>query len=203
MGCTVSVTFRLRPACSQTALAQWSTDLDALLPTGQVSALDWDGRVLRITRHHADPASHAVQVVAWSRRAHYGSDAVTDYWLRWQSPPLITRDELQQAWAQAARWSQAPTPDDATREVAITPLLEWQIYYFRNDAWSNPLSSAGPDSLPPEAPSTAASAALPAAKNLPPLPDGVRLVLSLPDGAAVSGRLTRDWVRPTLGGSKS
>jgi general secretion pathway protein J len=31
------------------------------------------------------------------------------------------------------------------------------------------------------------------------LPDGVRLVLSLTPGQAVSGALTRDWVRPTLG----
>jgi len=33
------------------------------------------------------------------------------------------------------------------------------------------------------------------------LPDGVRLVLTLPDGGAVSGTLTRDWSRPGLGGS--
>ncbi len=33
------------------------------------------------------------------------------------------------------------------------------------------------------------------------LPDGVRLVLTLPDGGAVSGTLTRDWSRAGLGGS--
>jgi general secretion pathway protein J len=30
----------------------------------------------------------------------------------------------------------------------------------------------------------------------------VRLVLSLPPGTSISGTLTRDWVRPTLGGSR-
>jgi general secretion pathway protein J len=35
------------------------------------------------------------------------------------------------------------------------------------------------------------------------IPDGVRLVLLLPAGGALSGKLTRDWVRPTVGGGKS
>jgi len=32
------------------------------------------------------------------------------------------------------------------------------------------------------------------------MPDGVRLVLTLPDGGAVSGTITRDWSRSGLGG---
>ena len=35
------------------------------------------------------------------------------------------------------------------------------------------------------------------------VPDGVRLVMTLPPGQALSGVITRDWVRPTLGGGKS
>jgi general secretion pathway protein J len=35
------------------------------------------------------------------------------------------------------------------------------------------------------------------------LPDGVRLVLTLPSDGAVQGTLTRDWVRLSLGGGKS
>ncbi|OYY90574.1 MAG: general secretion pathway protein J, partial [Polaromonas sp. 28-63-22] len=34
------------------------------------------------------------------------------------------------------------------------------------------------------------------------LPDGIRLVLELPPGQAISGKLTLDWVRPTLGGDR-
>jgi general secretion pathway protein J len=35
------------------------------------------------------------------------------------------------------------------------------------------------------------------------LPDGVRLVLTLPPGPSITGVLTRDWVRPTFSGGKS
>ena len=35
------------------------------------------------------------------------------------------------------------------------------------------------------------------------IPDGVRVVLTLPPGQAVSGRLTVDWIRPTWGGGKT
>ena len=34
----------------QTGLAQWNADLDALLQLPQLTALDWNGRVLRLTR---------------------------------------------------------------------------------------------------------------------------------------------------------
>jgi general secretion pathway protein J len=34
------------------------------------------------------------------------------------------------------------------------------------------------------------------------MPDGVRLLLTLPPGQAVSGVLTRDWARPGLGGAQ-
>ena len=41
----------------------------------------------------------------------------------------------------------------------------------------------------------------PAQTKTEALPDGVRLVLTLPDGGAISGTLTRDWSRAGLGGS--
>jgi general secretion pathway protein J len=37
----------------------------------------------------------------------------------------------------------------------------------------------------------------------PAAPDGVRLVLTLPQGEVLAGTLTRDWVRPTVAGNKS
>ena len=51
-----------------------------------------------------------------------------------------------------------------------------------------------------------------AATNPPPagtvtsqatVPEGIRLVLTLPPGLAISGKLTLDWVRPSLIGDKS
>lgn len=181
----------------QVGLAQWSADLDALLQLPQTTALDWNGRVLRMTRRSSAEATDGLLVVAWTRRLVGGTGTGT--WLRWQSLPLTTRGELDQAWQQADIWSQ--NPDDAlkAREVAIVPLEDWQIFYYRSDAWTNPLSSDATG-----APGAAGTPAGPrAGANAAVLPDGVRLVLNLPPGQAIAGRLTRDWVRPTLAGARS
>ena len=168
----------------QMGLAQWSADLDALEPAAGLPGLDWDGRVLRLTRRGATDSDAALRVVAWTRRTVDGNSL----WLRWQSAPLRRRDELQVAWQQAALWAQ--NPDDALRrqEVTIVPLADWQLFYFRQDAWTNPLSSAGSNATQGIVTGT---------------PDGVRLVLNLPPGSALAGLITRDWVRPSLGGNKS
>ncbi len=175
----------------QAGLAQWVADLDATEPTGQVAPIDWDGQVLRLTRRAPPSEAASLRVVAWSRRV----DAQGGQWLRWESGPVSDRTQLLEAWAQAARWAQNPDDILRRREVAIAPLLEWQLFYYRSDAWTNPLSSAAGAppviNIPGAAPSIA------------PAPDGVRLVLQLPDSGAVAGRLTRDWVQPTLGRGKS
>ncbi len=168
----------------QAGLGQWGADLDALASQPKTVNLDWDGRALRILRRGTAQAGEGLIVVAWSRRVVDG----VGQWLRWQSPPLRTRAELQLAWQRAAQWAQSPTADDAQREVRVAALDQWQIYYYRNDAWSNPLSSAG------------TVAGEPAANA--PLPDGIRLVLTLAPGQAISGTITRDWLRPGVGGER-
>ena len=177
----------------QVGLAQWAADLDALVQLPQATALDWNGRVLRMTRRDTAAATDGVLVVAWTRREVDGAST----WLRWQSPPLTTRGELEQAWQQADLWSQNPGDEQKAREVAIVPLEDWQIFFFRGDAWTNPLSSDA------SASAAAAATAGAAGANVAILPDGVRLVLILPAGQAIGGTLTRDWVRPTVGGPKS
>jgi general secretion pathway protein J len=172
----------------QVGLAQWGADLDAIVAMGQVPELDWDGVVLRMTRRGAVDAA-GVLVVAWTRRAGVGQ-GVVGQWQRWQSPPLRTRGELDAAWQQAQNWARNAGAADAARSVSVLSLLQWQIYYFRNDAWTNPLSSGG-------------AAQVGATLNSASAPEGVRLVLTLPEGGALSGTLTRDWVRPTVGGGKS
>lgn len=175
----------------QVGLAQWTADLDAMVQTPQLNAIDWNGRVLRLTRRNATDDSAGVLVAAWSRRVVDGKGQ----WLRWQSPPLTSRGQLQEAWQQAARWAQNPGDAEREREVPVVPLDEWQIFYFRGDAWSNPLSS---DASTGAIPATTITTGGPAN-----IPDGVRLVLNLPAGQALAGRLTRDWVRPTVSGGKS
>ena len=110
---------------------------------------------------------------------------------------MATRGELQLAWQKAAQWAQNPSDEDRLREVQIVPLDQWQIFYYRGGAWSNPLSSEGAGNAPAAG---GTPAALPTGSGALAVPDGVRLVLKLSAGQAVSGTLTRDWVTPDLGG---
>jgi general secretion pathway protein J len=170
----------------QVGLSQWAADLDAIVQTPQLNALDWNGSVLRLTRRSSAAATDGVLVVAWTRRVVGGQGQ----WLRWQSPALTGRGALADAWQQASVWAQNAGDEQKRLEVAVVPLDEWQIFYFRSDAWTNPLSSD-------------AAGGVPASPGTGNIPDGVRLVLQLPPGQALAGRITRDWVRPTVSGGKS
>lgn len=179
----------------QAGLSQWAADLDALVQLPNTPAIDWDGRALRITRRSTAAPGEGLLVVAWSRRDIDG----VGQWLRWQSPPVQTRGDLQATWLRAAQWAQNASEADKKLEVRVAALDQWKVFYFRADAWTNPLSS---DSSAPPPPPQSASANPMAAPADPPIPDGVRLVLSLPPNGAFTGTLTRDWGRITLGGGK-
>jgi general secretion pathway protein J len=157
-------------------LGQWGADLNALTTLTNTNPLDWDGRVLRITRRHSADAALGVSVVAWSTGQRNGALQ----WLRWQSDPVRTHAQWQSAWQAAALWAQSPSDEAVKREVLLTPLLQWQLFYYRDNAWSNPLSASGSKQT---------------------MPEGVRLVLTLPAPHPMAGTLTRDWVQPTLGGT--
>lgn len=194
----------------QVGLAQWHTDLDALVQFPQMPALDWNGRVLRLTRPAATSAADGVVVVGWSRRVQGG----LPLWMRWQSPPLTTRGQVEDAWNRADAWAQGQGGTDDAAAVAVTGLQDWQVFYYRADAWTNPLSSDAtqatatpvvptpqdPASSPTPAPARAPTQ--PAARA-PAIPDGIRIVLTLAGGQAITGDLVLDWVRPTVGGGKS
>ena len=170
----------------QAGLAQWKLDLDMLSKTPNVMPLEWDGRVLRMTRRTA-VMGDGLQVVAWSRR-----NGGSGQWLRWQSPVVRSFGAWTESWERASRWAQNASAEDRAREVLVSPLDDWQIFYFRGGAWSNPLSSAG---------APVANAAGGVAQTA--MPDGVRLVLSLPAGQALSGQMTMDWVSPSIASGKS
>jgi general secretion pathway protein J len=173
----------------QGTLSQWTSDLDAAVGIAPTRAIDWDGRSLRLTRRSNDGVTPALLVVAWTVRAEEGGLR----WHRWQSPPLATRGDWQQAWARAQQWGQdAGSNEGQGSDTVLLPVQDWQILYFRNDAWGPALSA---EALAAGAPVTSAAGA--------PLPDGVRLVLVLPPGGALSGPLVRDWVRPTLTTAKT
>ena len=174
-----------KTAVLQTVLAQWQADLNAVQPVPSIAdaGVLWDGRTLRITRRatawRADGADAGLWVVAWTLRGNQ--------WLRWQSAPLQTRAALQQAWANAERWGQNPSADDAAFETSLIPLDAWQLTYFRGNAWTNPLSSAG------NTDTTSQGA----------LPDAIRLQIDLPTRTGVRGRITLDWVRPNFSNAKT
>lgn len=175
----------------QTGLAQWGADLDAVVQLPQQNALDWNGRVLRMTRRGTASATDGIRVVAWTRR--------DGQWLRWQSPALYSRGEVESAWEQADLWSGNPSAEQQRLEVAVVPLGEWQIFFFRNDSWTNPMSSAAQGGTQRRSPFGAGSGSG-ARPTTSTVPEGVRLVLDLPPGRALAGRITRDWVNPTVGG---
>jgi len=180
---------------AQGAVAQWIADLNALQQTGEVSALDFDGLVLRMTRSDPDETaldSPGIRVVAWSRLA--GLPGGEPQWARWQSPPLRQRDELARAWQRAAQWgrgSAVSEPDPRDSNVRLFGLQAWELHYHRGGAWTNPQSSAGTDPT---------GGMLAPALGL--IPDGVRLTLVPAPGQALAGRITRDWARPTLGAGR-
>ena len=199
----------------QNGVAQWTADLDALEQQPGFSSMEWDGRALRLLRRSSRTPGEGLYVVAWAQ----GARAQGSVWMRWQSEPLTSRAQLLAAWSQAALWAQNPGDAERKQEVLITPLVGWQIVFFRGGAWTNALSSADVVSAPPDAgvaaaPADAVSAApnsapasSPSPENAPgiatgkteAMPDGVRLVLTLPKESVISGTITRDWSRPGLG----
>jgi len=187
-----------KTAVLQTVLAQWQADLNAVQPVASVSdaGVQWDGRTLRITRRatawRADGADAGLWVVAWTLRGNQ--------WLRWQSAPVQTRAALQQAWANAERWGQNPSADDAAFESPLIPLDAWQLTYFRGNAWTNPLSSSGSNDASSNSNSNSGIANT---AGQGALPDAIRLQIDLPASTGVRGRITLDWVRPNFSNTKT
>jgi len=175
----------------QVGLAQWRTDLDSMMVLPNTPALDWDGRVLRITRQHSQDPQAGVQVVAWT--------LANGQWTRWQSAPLTQSDTWAQAWKNAQVWSESAgrLNTNTASEVLIHPVRDWQIYFHREGAWGNALSSDGARSDLAKSPNLASAANANNATNAK-LPEGIRLVIDLANDSRLQGKLSIDWVRPTF-----
>ena len=198
-------------AIMQTVLAQWRSDLDHMTSVPSISdaGLAWDGQTLRVTRRASTPlldgSDAGLWVVAWTRR--------DGLWWRWQSPALLDRRSLLEAWTRAERWGKNASADDQNFETPLVAIDQWQISYFRGNTWTNPLSSAGVNA------GANASANTSANNNSGPVtgtttsnspPDAVRLVLDLSNKSrptasaqALKGRLSLDWIRPNFSNNKS
>ena len=152
-----------------TVLAQWSQDLAEVQETPSTPALQFDGATLRLTRR----AAGGLQVVAWSLRT--GANGVGSL-QRWAGPATTGAGDLQESWLRTQQF----LGNEAGQLQTITGLNQWQLYFFRGNAWSNAQSSA-------DVVGGAASAAV-----RQTMPSGVRMVLGFAPGSGQSGSLTRD-----------
>jgi general secretion pathway protein J len=161
-----------------TVLAQWEQDLQQLHDTPLVPALAFDGATLRLVRRQPG----GLQVVAWALREAR--------WTRWTSAVSNSAQALQDAWLT----SQQLLGNEPGQLTLLDGLGGWQVYFYRNNAWTNAQSSA--DVVTAPNPASRAPSAPVVTRAL--LPSGVRLVLTLQQqGDGQGGRtVTRDILVP-------
>jgi general secretion pathway protein J len=152
-----------------TVIAQWEQDLASIQDSGAAPALSCDASTVRLTRRTAS----GMQVVAWS--LHPGASHMR--WLRWAGPVVTTSGELQDSWLLTQQFQ----GDERGQLPTLTGVAQWQVYFFRGNAWSNCQSSG--DVAP-------AAGAASAVRQV--LPSGVRLVLGFAPESGLDGSLTRD-----------
>jgi general secretion pathway protein J len=163
-----------------TVLTQWEQDLQAVVDTGLVPPLQFDGLSVRLTRR-SEPG---IVIVVWAVRE--------GRWQRWASPAFTQAEALQQGWLAALQLLGTEPGQVLLAEGAES----WQVYFFYDGNWANAQSTgnvgvapASPVATPPKPPASAASAAAPVPFPVAreQLPGAVRIVVTLPGGA-----LTRD-----------
>lgn len=76
---------------------------------------------------------------------------------------------------------------NATKIIAID---SWNLLYFRGNTWSNALSSSDEESLDSDLLESIV------------LPDAIRLQVSISPQQALSGAITKDWMKPIAGGTR-
>jgi general secretion pathway protein J len=168
-------------------LSQWSTDLNSIIQTPFVNALDFDGKLLRITRlENNQKENMRVMVVAWSKSNLDGKS----YWIRWQSKAVTSQGELKEQYKLAKIWSDSVSSDNIQDATPVVEIESWSLMYFRGNSWSNALSSADQEDSESD---------LLESINLP---DAIRLQLQLSPQQSLSGNITKDWIKPIAGGTR-
>lgn len=160
-----------------TVLAQWDADVSTLHDTGVIDGMPtFDGASLRMTRR----TDAGVQLVVWSLR-----DGI---WQRWASRPVVRQADLLELWMSSYQF----LGNEAGTVRALPGVAQWQVYYWRNNAWSNP-QSTGDVAMP----GGSAQNPRPAAGSKQRLPEGIRVVLTMAPGSGLNGSITRDFVLRT------
>lgn len=143
-------------------IGQFEQDLQAVQDTIAAPGLAFDGASLRLTRR----TEGGMQLVVWSVRE--------GVWQRWTTPAMTKTGELQEAWMR----SQQLQGNEPQQLRVLDGVQGWQLYYYRENGWSNAQSTGTVVTAP------AGSASAPPRELLP---SGVRMVMELPEGT-----LTRD-----------
>jgi len=172
-----------------TVVAQWEQDLASIQDTTVVPlALSCDGASVRLTRR----TPTGLQVVAWTLRPDAGGTAGNGTLERWAGPSVTTTGELQDSWLRSLQL-QGGEPGQLR---TLSGLAQWQVYFYRGNAWSNCQSTGDVASSSSSSTGTVAAPAGPASTptttQRTALPKGVRLVLTFAPGSGLNAELTRD-----------
>ncbi len=167
-----------------TVLAQWEQDLSNIQDTTLLPRpLACDGAAVRFTRRVDD----GIRIVVWALRPDAaGDEAAGSVLERWAGPVVTTSAALQDSWL-ASLQLQGTEPGQLR---VLSGLAQWQVYFFRGNAWTNCQSTGDLAAAAPPPPASAASGAVAAARE--ELPSGVRLVLTFGTAGGLAGTLTRD-----------
>jgi general secretion pathway protein J len=139
-----------------TVLTQWEQDLQAVVDTGLVPALQFDGQTVRLTRR----SDAGMVIAAWAVR--------NGRWQRWTSPAYTSAEALQQGWLAALQLL-----GNEPGQVRLAEGAQgWQVYFFYDGSWANAQSTG----------TVVAPGGLPSVPRQQ-LPDAVRIVVTLGAGA--------------------
>jgi len=171
-----------------TVVAQWEQDLASIQQTDAVQdPLTCDGASVRLTRR----TPTGLQVVAWTLRPDAGGTAGFGTLDRWAGPSVTTTGELTDSWLRSLQL-QGGEPGQLR---TLRGLSQWQVYFFRDNAWSNCQSTGEIQTtlVPPGGSASGAGTGGSAGgRQRTALPKGVRVVLSFAPGSGLNGDLTRD-----------
>jgi general secretion pathway protein J len=162
-----------------TVLAQWEQDLHSIQNTSSqqsptsVPPLEFTGNSLTLTRRTPE----GIQLIVWSLRS--------GTWHRWAGPAVTQVRALREQWQSSRQF----IGNEEGQLRTLTGIADWQLYYYRDNAWTNAQSSAGNDTGDPAGNSTTV------AVTTAELPKGVRIVLTFA-GDGLSGPVTRDIELP-------
>jgi general secretion pathway protein J len=166
-----------------TGMSQFEYDMSQVIDSKVLpQPIMFDGATLRVARR--TPAG--IQLVLWTLQDRR--------WQRWASPPYTHMTELTDAWMRSQQW----TSISGNALTVLENVDDFQVYVCNpatvavsGCSWNNVQSTQGAAA----APAASGASATPLAV---PQPDGIRILLKLPEG-----EISRERELPRFGGAAS